>query len=115
MSTHDTPAAGQPIDVFDDDFERVVLQSATPVLVDFWAEWCGPCKLIGPTVAELASDYGERLTVAKVDVDANPQAAMRFSVRSIPTLMLFKDGEAVETTVGVKSKGELASLVERHL
>lgn len=115
LEVNNVGKAPSPIDVADSDFEQIVLQSSGPVLVDFWAEWCGPCKLLGPTIGELAADYGDRVTVAKVDVDANPQAAMRFGVRSIPTVMLFKDGQAVETTVGVKSKAELAALIDAHL
>ncbi len=101
--------------VGDADFDSEVLQSDVPVLVDFWAEWCGPCKIIGPTVEELAGDYEGRLKVAKVNIDDNPESAMRFGVRSIPTLILFKNGEATETAIGVRPKGQLTELVERHI
>jgi len=103
------------ITVNDSDFDAQVLEAGTPVLVDFWAEWCGPCKLVGPTVEELAGDYAGRVKVAKVNVDESPQVAMRFGIRSIPTLMLFKDGNAAETTIGAQPKGQLAALLDRHL
>lgn len=103
------------IAVSDVDFDAQVLQSDLPVLVDFWAEWCGPCKVIGPTVEELAGDYAGRVKVAKVNVDDSPEAAMRYGVRSIPTLMLFKNGEAAETTIGVQPKGQLSALLDRHV
>lgn len=101
--------------VTDGNFENEVLDSDVPVLVDFWAEWCGPCKIVGPTVEELAAEFEGRVKVAKVDVDANPESAMRFGVRSIPTLILFKNGEVTESTVGAKPKGQLTELIERHL
>ena len=103
------------IAVNDTDFDAEVLGADVPVLVDFWAEWCGPCRLVGPTVEELADDYAGRVKVAKVNVDESPQAAMRFGIRSIPTLMVFKDGALAETTVGVQPKGQLAELLDRHL
>ncbi len=110
-----TEVLSRPINVSDADFEQIVLQSDVPVLVDFWAAWCGPCKIIGPTVEELAADYDGRLKVAKVDVDENQETATRFGVRSIPTLILFKDGEATETAVGVRPKGQLAELLDRYV
>ena len=110
-----TESAAKPVDVTDAEFEQTVLRSEVPVLVDFWAEWCGPCRVVGPTVSELAAEYGERLVVAKVDVDANPDSAARFGIRSIPTLKLFKSGEVVETTVGVRPKSDLTALIDPHL
>lgn len=103
------------INVTDSTFDTDVLSSTQPVLVDLWAEWCGPCRAVAPILDELAKDYGDRLTVAKVDIDSNPETAQRYGVRSIPTLMLFKDGELVETTVGVQPKAALAELVDRHV
>ena len=101
--------------VTDENFENEVIQSDIPVLVDFWAEWCGPCKTIGPTIESLAADYQGEVKVAKLNVDDNPQAASRFGVRSIPTLMVFKDGEAQESVIGIKPKGQLADLIERYI
>ncbi len=103
------------ITVNDENFDDEVLRSNIPVLVDFWAEWCGPCKVVGPTVEALASDYQGKVKVAKLNVDDNPEAAGRFGVRSIPTLIVFKDGEAQQTAVGVKPKGQLAELIEKVL
>ena len=103
------------ITVNDENFDKEVLQSSIPVLVDFWAEWCGPCKLVGPTVEALAVEYKGKLKVAKLDVDGSPEAAGRFGVRSIPTLIVFKDGKVQETTIGVKPKGQLAELVDQYV
>ena len=103
------------ITVNDENFDEEVLRSDIPVLVDFWAEWCGPCKVVGPTIEALASDYQGKVKVAKLNVDDNPEAAGRFGVRSIPTLIVFKDGEAQQAAVGVKPKGQLAELIEKVL
>ena len=103
------------ITVNDENFDDEVLRSDIPVLVDFWAEWCGPCKVVGPTVEALASDYQGKVKVDKLNVDDNPEAAGRFGVRSIPTLIVFKDGEAQQAAVGVKPKGQLAELIEKVL
>ena len=102
-------------DVSDESFGAEVLTSPEPVLVDFWATWCTPCKLVGPLVAESAKTYAGRLKVVKLDIDQNPAAASRYRVRSIPTLMVFKDGAPVATQVGALSKTQLASFVEPHL
>ncbi len=103
------------ITVNDENFDEEVLQSDIPVLVDFWAEWCGPCKVVGPTIEALASDYKGKVKVAKLDVDSSPEAAGRFGVCSIPTLIVFKDGEVQEAAVGVKPKGQLAELIDQYI
>jgi thioredoxin 1 len=100
--------------VTDQTFEAEVLRSSKPVLVDYWAEWCGPCRMISPIVEESATQYADRLTVAKLNVDENAATATRFRVRSIPTLMLFKDGQPVATHVGSLSKGQLQAFLDRH-
>jgi thioredoxin 1 len=98
----------------DANFDQSVIKSAKPVLVDFWAEWCGPCRRLAPTVDELATDYDGRLTVGKLNVDENPAVAMRFSIRGIPTLLLFKGGQIVEQIVGLADKDSLKKLIDKH-
>jgi thioredoxin 1 len=93
--------------VSDATFEETVGGADTPVLVDFWAEWCGPCKMIAPTLEEIATEHKERLRIAKLNVDDNPETAMRYNVMSIPTLLVFKGGEPVKRLVGAKGKGQL--------
>jgi thioredoxin 1 len=100
--------------VTDQSFEADVLKSAQPVLVDYWAEWCGPCKMIGPIVEESAVQYADRLSVAKLNVDESPAIARRYNVRSIPTLMLFKDGAPVATHVGSLSKSQLQAFIDKN-
>ena len=97
-----------PTKVTDSSFETDVIKANKPVLVDFWAEWCGPCIQIAPALEELASEYGEKLTVAKVNIDENPETPTRYGVRGIPTLILFKNGEISATKVGAASKSKLA-------
>ena len=97
----------------DGDFEEQTKSGV--VLVDFWAEWCGPCRRIAPIVAELAAEYDGRITIGKMNVDENPTVPQRFMVRGIPTLLLFKNGDLKETIVGLKPKEELAQIVEKHL
>lgn len=105
----------KPVPVSDSNFQNEVLQSDKPVLVDFWAIWCGPCKMIAPIVEELAKEYDGKLKVAKMDVDANPQTAMKYGIRSIPTLMVFKGGQVVEQVIGAVPKRHLVDKVVPHL
>jgi len=105
----------KPIIVDDSNFQGEVLQSDKPVLVDFWAIWCGPCKMIAPTIEELAKEYDGKLKVTKMDVDANPKTAMQYGIRSIPTLLIFKGGQVVEQIVGAVSKRHLIDKVTSHL
>jgi thioredoxin 1 len=95
------------VHVSDATFEEAVGGADTPVLVDFWAEWCGPCKMIAPTLEEIATEHKQRLRIAKLNVDDNPETAMRYNVMSIPTLLVFKGGEPVKRLVGAKGKGQL--------
>ena len=99
----------------DTNFDDSVMKSSTPVLVDFWAEWCAPCRRVAPTVEALAVELDGRLTVGKLNVDENPSTAERFSVRGIPTLLIFKGGQVVESVVGLADKQYMKSLIEKHL
>jgi thioredoxin 1 len=101
--------------VTDATFDTEVLGSPLPVLVDYWAEWCGPCKMIAPLLEESAASYAGRLSLAKLNVDENPKAPSQYHIRSIPTLMLFKGGQPVATKVGALSKSQLAAFIEENL
>lgn len=103
------------VHVSDASFEQDVLGSKLPVLVDFWAEWCGPCKMIAPVLDELAGEYAGKLKVCKVDVDANPEVPGKFGIRGIPTLILFKDGNAEATKVGALSKTQLVEFIDASI
>ena len=104
-----------PIEFTDANFEQEVLKSNTPVLVDFWAEWCGPCKMIAPILDEVAQEFDGRLKVAKVDVDANNKTAARYNIMSIPSLLFFKNGQLVDQIVGAMAKSQLTSRLEKVL
>ena len=101
--------------VTDSNFEELVLKSDKPVLLDFWAEWCGPCRMIAPLVEQIADEYGARALVGKVDVDSNPEVASRFGIRNIPTILFFKNGEVVDKQVGAVPKSALVAKLESLL
>jgi thioredoxin 1 len=105
----------KPVVVSDANFENEVLKANTPVLVDFWAIWCGPCKMIAPTIEEIAAEYDGKLKVAKMDVDSNPTTSMKYGIRSIPTLLIFKEGQVVEQMVGAVNKRNLIEKITTHL
>lgn len=101
--------------VSDADFSESVLKATGPVLVDYWAEWCGPCKMIAPVLDEIAADYQGKLTVVKVNIDENPKTPQQYGVRGIPTLMIFKNGEVEATKVGALTKSQLAAFIDSNL
>ena len=105
----------KPIEITDANFEQEVLKSDKPVLIDFWAVWCGPCRMVAPVVEEIASEYNGKLKVGKLDVDSNPEVSMKFGIRSIPTLMIFKDGKVVEQIIGAVPKRNLVNKVIPHI
>ncbi len=105
----------KPIEITDTNFDKEVIQSETPVLIDFWAVWCGPCKMIAPVVEEIAKEYDGKLKVGKVDVDNNPEVSLKFGIRSIPTLMVFKGGKVVEQIIGAVPKRNLVDKVTPHI
>jgi thioredoxin 1 len=111
-ATAATTTASHTTHVSDASFENDVLKASGPVLVDFWAEWCGPCKMIAPALEEIARDLGGKLTVAKINIDHNPQTPKRYGVRGIPTLMIFKDGQVAATKIGNMPKRQLADWVD---
>ncbi len=106
---------GNAVAVTGTNFEAEVIQSKVPVLVEFWAAWCGPCRAIAPSVEEIATEYQGRIKVAKVDVDENMEVSARYGVQSIPTLILFKDGDAVERLIGAYPKPAILAKIQRHL
>jgi thioredoxin 1 len=105
---------GKAIEITDANFDEIT-NTDKPVLVDFWAEWCGPCKMIGPVVEELANDYEGKAIIAKVDVDSNPNTSAKFGIRSIPTLLVLKNGKIVEKQVGAVPKSVLSQKLDAHL
>ena len=103
------------LEISDSSFEAEVLQADRPVLVDYWAEWCGPCKMIAPILDEVAAEYGDKLTIAKLNIDNNPNTPPKFGIRGIPTLMLFKEGDVAATKVGAMSKSQLTAFIDENI
>lgn len=103
------------VHVSDESFEQEVLNAGVPVLIDYWAEWCGPCKMIAPILDELAEEFGERIKIAKLNIDDNPETPPKYGIRGIPTLMIFKDGNVEATKVGAVSKSQLADFIENNV
>ena len=103
------------LDLTDEDFEQTIANSSTPVLVDFWAEWCGPCKMIAPTYKQCAEDYKDKVKFVKINVDSNTQTPTKYGVRGIPTIMLFKDGALEATKVGAVTKSQLSNFIDSNL
>ena len=104
-----------PVAVTDDTFESEVAQSSTPVLVDFWAEWCGPCKMVAPVLDQIAGEQEGKLKIVKLNVDENPSMMQKFGIRGIPTMILFKDGQPVETLVGFMPKPQILNKLQPHI
>lgn len=107
--------AAKPVTVSDKTFDQEVLKASTPVVVDFWAPWCGPCKMIAPVLEELATEKDGQVKIAKLDIDENPDLAQKFGVMSIPTLLVFKDGQEVNRIVGYRNKTQLVQQIEKTL
>lgn len=108
-------SAGKVVTVSDAEFEGSVVQNDKPVIVDFWAEWCQPCKMLAPTVEEIANEYDDKILVTKLNVDDNPATATKFGIRGIPTLLFFKGGQVVQQIVGVKTKAEIKKIIDENL
>ena len=106
---------GKPLEIVDTQFQDEVLGANTPVLVDFWASWCGPCRMVAPVLEEMARDYADKLKIVKVNVDDNPDTSSRYGVMSIPTMIIFKEGTPVETIVGFRKKDELSKIVDQFV
>ena len=107
--------AVHPTHVTDDNFQTEVLESQRPVLIDFWAEWCGPCRMIGPVIEELAGEMSGKVKVGKVDVDQNPRVAMEYGIRSIPALLIFHEGKVVDSIVGLVPKNFIVERLQQHI
>ena len=103
------------VHISDESFEEEVLNSSVPVLIDYWAEWCGPCKMIAPILDELVEEYGEKIKIVKLNIDENPETPPKYNIRSIPTLMIFKDGNVEATKVGAVSRSQLAAFIDSSL
>jgi thioredoxin 1 len=108
-------ASEKIVTLTDGNFDSDVISNAQPVLVDFWAEWCGPCRALAPAIDAMATDYAGKVSVGKLNVDENPEITMRYMVRGIPTVMLFKGGKVVDQVVGLVDKGSLKQMVDRHM
>ena len=103
------------IKISDDTFENEVITKGKPIIVDFWAEWCGPCKQIGPILEDISDEYKEKITIGKLDVDENPEIASKYQIRGIPTMMLFNNGTLIDTKVGMSSKSDLIQWIDNNI
>ena len=103
------------IQISDDTFEENVIKKGQPIIVDFWAEWCGPCKQIGPILEEISDEYRGKITIGKLDVDENPETPGKFQIRGIPTMLLFNNGELIDTKVGMSSKADLTEWIDKNI
>jgi thioredoxin 1 len=103
------------VEINDSNFDEIIVNAGKPAIIDFWAEWCGPCRMVGPLVAEIAEEYKDKIVVGKLDVDSNPEVSARFGIRNIPTILFFKNGEVVDKQVGVVPKTNIVSKLEAIL